>query len=87
MDPPDDLPERVLTFVVAVPAMALREDMKACFYQLRALMSSSDHNWIVVAPREVSQFGEGVAEMSPFHTLFEPYDIRFPLDNLPAASG
>jgi hypothetical protein len=85
MDPPDDIPERVQTFVMAVPGSALREDMKPCFFQLRALMSSSDHNWIIVAPLEITRFGEGVVEMSPFHTLFEPYAVRFSLADLPEA--
>jgi len=85
MDPPDDVPERVQTFVMAVPGSALRDDMQQCFFQLRALMSSSDHNWVVVAPLAITQFGEGMAEMSPFHTLFEPYAVRFSLADLPEA--
>jgi hypothetical protein len=82
MDPPDDRPERVLTFVVAIPCAALREDMLACFSQLRALMSSSDHNWIIVAPPSIAQFGEGLEHISSFHSLFETYDLCFPLSGL-----
>lgn len=82
MDPPDDVPERVQTFVMAIPSSALRDDMKQCFFQLRALMSASDHNWIIIAPLAITRFGEGVAEMSPFHTLFEPYAVRFSLAEL-----
>jgi len=83
MDPPDDVPEHVQTFVISVPGSALREDMKQCFLQLRALMSPSDHNWIVVGPLAITQYGERSAETSPFHTLFEPYAVRFSLAELP----
>jgi hypothetical protein len=82
MDPPDDRPERVLTFVMAIPGTALREDMITCFSQLRALLSSSDHNWIVVAPPSIAQFGEGLEHMSSFHSLFETYDLCFSLSSL-----
>jgi hypothetical protein len=77
MDPPDDRPERVLTFVMTIPGTALREDMVTCFSQLRALISSSDHNWIIIAPPSIAQFGEGLEHMSSFHSLFETYDLRF----------
>jgi hypothetical protein len=86
MDPPDDRPEHVLTFVMAIPRAALREDMIACFAQLRALMSSSDHNWIIVAPPIIAQYGEGMEDISSFHSLFEAYDLHFSLANLPGVT-
>ena len=85
MDPPDAPPDHVLTFVMAVPSEALREDMLLAFAQLRGLMSASDHNWIIVAPLAITSYGEGSAHQSPFHTLFEMYEVTFDPAYLPDA--
>jgi hypothetical protein len=77
MDPPDAAPDQVLTFVMAVSSDALREDMLPAFAQLRGLISASDHNWVIVAPLAITSYGEGVAHQSPFHTLFETYEVSF----------
>lgn len=83
MDPPDDKPANVLTFVAAIPSGALRVDMLAAFSQLRGLMSASDHNWVLVAPLAITSYGEGIEHMSAFHTLFETYQVTFSPADLP----
>jgi hypothetical protein len=83
MDPPDDVPERVLSFVMAVPPAALREDMLGCFQQLEALMAGSDHNWIVVAPADIAHYGQGLEYATAFVALFEAYEVRFAVADLP----
>ena len=84
MDPPDDVPDRVLTFLMTIPDYALRPDMRDFFFQFGALISSSDHNWVVMASPKIVAFGtEDLAYMSPFHSYFEAYELCFSLADLP----